>query len=232
MAVALAGAAYLAIRWAEGPVIPAEAHPPSKVVIIPDGSPFQYVATLLEREQLIRSSVAFVLFAKFQSADRKVHAGEYELNPSMTPTEILSKLTNGQVMLHSLMIPEGLTIIQIADAASQQGLTDPGEFLRLAKDREFIASLGVKAETLEGYLYPNTYKFPRPIKARELLVAMVEQLKQELGPDLLVRMQELKMTMHEVLTLASVIEKETGSSDERPEISAVFHNRLKQTHWS
>ena len=228
MAVAIAGAAYLAIRWAEGPVIPAEAHPPSKVVIIPDGSPFQYVATLLEREQLIRSSVAFVLFAKFQSADRKVHAGEYELNPSMTPTEILSKLTNGQVMLHSLMIPEGLTIIQIADAASQQGLTDPGEFLRLAKDREFIASLGVKAETLEGYLYPNTYKFPRPIKARELLVAMVEQLKQELGPDLLVRMQELKMTMHEVLTLASVIEKETGSSDERPEISAVFHNRLKQ----
>jgi len=146
----------------------------------------------------------------------------------MTPTEILSKLTNGQVVLHSLMIPEGLTIIQIADAASQQGLTDPGEFLRLAKDREFIASLGVKAETLEGYLYPNTYKFPRPIKARELLVAMVEQLKQELGPDLLVRMQELKMTMHEVLTLASVIEKETGSSDERPEISAVFHNRLKQ----
>jgi len=177
---------------------------------------------------LIKSSVAFVLFGKFQSADRKVHAGEYELNPAMTPVEILSKLISGQVLLHSLTIPEGLTITQIAEVASQQGLTDPGEFLRLAKNREFIASLGIKAETLEGYLYPNTYKFPRPIKGREVLVAMVEQLQQELGPDLLARMQELKMTMHEVLTLASVIEKETGSGGERPEISAVFHNRLKK----
>lgn len=228
MVVALGAAAYQAIRWAEGPAIPTEEHPPSKVVVIPDGSTFQQVAALLEQEQLIKSGSVFVLFGKSQSADRKVHAGEYELNPGMTPAEILSKLLNGQVLLHSLTIPEGLTITQIADVASQQGLTDREEFLRLAKDREFIASLGIKAETLEGYLYPDTYKFPSPIKAREVLVAMVEQLRQVVGPDLLARMQELKMTMHEVLTLASVIEKETGSGGERPEISAVFHNRLKQ----
>ena len=226
--VVLGVAAYQAIRWAEGPAIPTEEHPPSKVVVIPDGSTFQHVAALLEREQLIKSRYVFVLFGKSQSADRKVHAGEYELNPGMTPAEILSKLLNGQVLLHPLTIPEGLTITQIADLVSQQGLTDREEFLRLAKDRELIVSLGIKAETLEGYLYPNTYKFPRGIKAREVLVAMVEQLGQEVGPDLLARMQELKMTMHEVLTLASVIEKETGSGGERPEISAVFHNRLKK----
>ncbi len=226
--VVLGVAAYQTIRWAEGPAIPSNAHPPSKVVVIPDGSTFQHVAALLEREGLIKSSFMFVLFGKVQSADRKVHAGEYELNPGMTPAEILSKLLNGQVLLHSLTIPEGLTITQIAEVASQQGLADPVEFLRLAKDRAFIASLGINAETLEGYLYPNTYKFPRPIKAREVLVVMVEQLKQVLGPDLLARMQELKMTMHEVLTLASVIEKETGSGGERSEISAVFHNRLKK----
>ena len=226
--VALGVAAYQTIRWAEGPVIPAQERPPSKVVVIPDGSTFQHVASLLKREGLIKSRTVFVLLGKSQSADRKVHAGEYELNPGMTPAEILSKLLNGQVLLHPLTIPEGLTIAQIADVASEQGLTDPAEFLRLANDRAFIASLGIKAETLEGYLYPNTYKFPRPIKARELLVAMVEQLRQVVGPDLLARMQELKMTMHEVLTLASVIEKETGSGGERPEISAVFHNRLKK----
>ena len=226
--VALGVAAYQMIRWAEGPVIPTQEHPPSKVVVIPDGSTFQYAAALLERERLIKSRSAFVLFGKSQSADRKVHAGEYELNPGMTPAEILSKLLNGQVLLHSLTIPEGLTLTQIADLVSQQGLTDRAEFLRLAKDRAFIASLGIKAETLEGYLYPDTYKFPRAVKAREVLVAMVEQLRQVVGPDLLARMQELKMTMHEVLTLASVIEKETGSGGERPEISAVFHNRLKK----
>ncbi|MEK7236239.1 MAG: endolytic transglycosylase MltG [Nitrospirota bacterium] len=226
--VALGVAAYQTIRWAEGPVIPAQEHPPSKVVVIQDGSTFQQVAGLLDRERLIKSRSAFIIFGKSQSADRKVHAGEYELNPGMTPAEILSKLLNGQVLLHPLTIPEGLTITQIADLVSQQGLTDRAEFLRLAKDRAFIASLGIKAETLEGYLYPNTYKFPRAVKAREVLVAMVEQLRQAVGPDLLARMQELKMTMHEVLTLASVIEKETGSGGERPEISAVFHNRLKK----
>lgn len=226
--VALGVVAYQTIRWAEGPAIPAQEHPPSKVVVIPDGSTFQYVASLLERERLIKSRAAFVLLGKSQSADRKVHAGEYELNPSMTPAEILSKLLNGQVLLRPLTIPEGFTITQIADLVSQQGFTDRAEFLRLAKDRVFVASLGIKAETLEGYLYPDTYKFPRPVKAREVLVAMVEQLRQVVGLDLLARMQELKMTMHEVLTLASVIEKETGSGGERPEISAVFHNRLKK----
>jgi UPF0755 protein len=196
--------------------------------VIPDGSTFQFVAALLEREGLIKSRSVFVLIGKSQSADRKVQAGEYELNPGMTPAEILSKLLNGEVLFHPLTIPEGLTITQIADVVSQQGLTDRVEFLRLAKDRAFVASLGIKAETVEGYLYPDTYRFPRPIEAREVLVAMVEQLRQVVGPDLLARMQELKMTIHEVLTLASVIEKETGAGDERPEISAVFHNRLKK----
>jgi UPF0755 protein len=226
--VALGVAAYQTIRWAEGPAIPTETHPPSKVVVIPDGSTFQQVAALLEREGLIKNRFSFILFGKSQSADRKVRAGEYELNPGMTPAEILAMLLNGHVLLHPLTIPEGLTIVQIAEVVSQQGLADRVEFLRLAKDREFIASLGIKAETLEGYLYPDTYKFPRGVKAREVLAAMVEQLREVVSPDLLARMQERKMTMHEVLTLASVIEKETGSGSERPEISAVFHNRLKK----
>ncbi len=226
--VGLGVAAYQTIRWAEGPVIPAQERPPSKIIVIPDGSTFQFVASLLERERLIKSHSAFVLFGKSHSADRKVRAGEYELNPAMTPAEILSKLLSGQVVLHPVTIPEGLTFTQIADLISQQGVADRAEFIRLAKDPAFIASMGIKAETLEGYLYPNTYKFPRAVKAREVLVAMVEQLRQVVGPDLLARMQELKMTMHEVLTLASVIEKETGSGGERPEISAVFHNRLKK----
>ena len=117
MAVALGVAAYQTIRWAEGPAVPAEEHPASKVIVIPDGSTFQQVAMLLEREGLIKSRTFFVYFGKSQSADRKVHAGEYELNPGMTPTEILAMLLNGHVLLHPLTIPEGLTILQIADLA-------------------------------------------------------------------------------------------------------------------
>lgn len=195
---------------------------------IPDRSTFQQVAAQLEQEGLIKSRLAFVWLGRFQSADRKIHAGEFELNPSMAPAEILSRLTTGQVMLHPILIPEGLTMVQIAEIFGQQGLVDPQELLRLMKDPAFIASLGIKADTLEGYLYPDTYKFPRGIKPKEVITAMVEHLRQVYGPDLQARAQELKLTQHEVLTLASVIEKESGSNGEREEISAVFHNRLKK----
>ena len=203
-------------------------HPSSKVVVIPDGSTFQQVATLLERERLIKSRFAFVLIGRYQSADRKVQAGEYELNPAMVPAEILSKLLSGQVVFHPVTIPEGLTMTQTADLLAQQGVADRDELLRLMKDRAVTASLGVKADNLEGYLYPDTYKFPKSVKAKEVITTMVEHLRQIYGLELETRAQELKMTQHEVLTLASVIEKETASNGEREEISAVFHNRLKK----
>ena len=221
-------AAYQIIKWAEGPAVSARLHPPSKVVTIPDHSTFQQVAALLEREGLIKSRLAFVWLGRFQSADRKIQAGEFELNPSMAPAEILSRLTVGQVVLHPILIPEGLTMVQVAEIFGQQGLVDPQELLRLMRDPAFIASLGIKADTLEGYLYPDTYKFPRGIKPKEVITTMVEHLRQVYGPDLEARAQELKLTQHEVLTLASVIEKESGSNGEREEISAVFHNRLKK----
>ena len=119
-------AAYQTIKWAQGPVVPPEQHPPSKVVVIPDGSTFQQIAALLERERLIKSRTAFVLIGRSQSADRKIRAGEYELNPAMVPAEILSKLLNGQVVLHPITIPEGLTMTQIADLMAQQGVADRG----------------------------------------------------------------------------------------------------------
>ena len=221
-------AAYQVIKWAQEPAVPARLHPPSKVVNIPDRTSFQLIAALLEREELIKSRLAFVWLARYQSADRKIHAGEYELNASMTPAEILSRLTVGQVLLHPILIPEGLTMMQIADIFEQQGLVDRQEALRLMKDPVFIASLGIKAETLEGYLYPDTYKFPKGVRPKEVITTMVDHLRQVYGPDLEGRAQELKMTQHEVLTLASVIEKESGSNGEREEISAVFHNRLKK----
>ena len=220
--------AYQVIKWAQEPAVPARLHPPSKVVYIPDRTSFQLIAALLEREELIKSRLAFVWLARYLSADRKIQAGEYELNASMTPAEILSRLTLGQVVLHPILIPEGLTMVQIADIFEQQRLVDRHEALRLMKDPAFIASLGIKADTLEGYLYPDTYKFAKGVKPKEVITTMVEHLRQVYGPDLEARAQELKMTQHEVLTLASVVEKESGSNGEREEISAVFHNRLKK----
>lgn len=225
---ALALAAVQVIKWAEGPVVPSKDLAPYKIVSIPDGSTFQQVATLLERERLIKSRTAFILLGRTQSADRKIRAGEYELNAGMIPAEILSKLINGQVVLHPITIPEGLSMVQIADLMAQHEVVDRAEFLRLARDPSFIASLGLKVATLEGYLYPDTYKFPRSMKPRDVVATMVDHFRQVFSPELRARALELNMTEHEVVTLASVIEKETASEGERTDISAVFHNRLKK----
>jgi UPF0755 protein len=226
-AAVLGTAAYQAVKWLERPAAPSQ-QIPSKIVFIPDGTSFQQVAALLERERLIKSRSAFLILGRAQSADRKIHAGEYELNPGMTPAEILSKLMSGQVVLRTMTVPEGATMAQIAEIAGQQGVSDSHEVSRLLRDRAFISTLGVRAGSLEGYLYPDTYKFPRGAKASDVLTAMVERLRQMYGLELQARASHLKMTQHEVLTLASVIEKETGVYEEREEISAVFHNRLKR----
>jgi UPF0755 protein len=229
LVVALGGlAAYQMIRWAEAPVLSEADHPPTKIVTIAEGSAFQQVASLLEREGLIKSRSAFVLLGKAQEAERKIHPGEYELHAAMPPAEILSKLISGKVVLHSVTIPEGYTIVQIADVLAQHQLVDRAEFVRLAKDKAFAKTLGVQAESLEGYLYPDTYRFPRAISTKDIIKTMVEQLKQVLTAEWEQRAKEMHMTMHEVLTLASVIEKETGAGEERPQISSVFHNRLKK----
>jgi len=219
---------YQTIRWAEAPLSTEAEQPPSKIVVIPEGAAFQRVAALLEEEQVIKSRSAFLWLGKSQDAERKIHPGEYELHAAMAPADILSKLVAGRVVLHDVTIPEGYTIGQIADAFADQRITDKVEFARLARDKSFMKTLGVSAESLEGYLYPDTYRFPRPTAAKAVLKAMVDQLSHVVTAEWQARAKELNLTMHQVLTLASVIEKETGSGEERPHIASVFHNRLKK----
>jgi UPF0755 protein len=221
-------AGYQMMRWIEAPVLSEADHPPPKVVTIPEGATFQEVASLLEREQLIRSQSAFVVLGKAQEADRKIHPGEYELNAAMPPAEILAKLLAGRVVLHAVTIPEGYTINQIADVLAEDRITERDEFVRLARDKSFVKTLGISAESLEGYLFPDTYRFARPTSGKDVIKTMVDQLEQVMTTEWQARARDLHMTIHEVLTLASVIEKETGAGDERPQISAVFHNRLKK----
>ena len=216
------------IRWAESPVLSEFDHAPEKIVVIPEGATFLQAAAALEREQLIRSRSAFVLLGKAQEVDRKIRPGEYELNAAMPPADILSKLLAGRVLLHAVTIPEGYTINQIADVLEEQRITSRAEFLRLASDKAFIKTLGVAAETVEGYLFPDTYRFARGTPAKDVLRTMVDQLGRVMSEEWQTRAKEMDLTVHQVLTLASVIEKETGSGDERPQISSVFHNRLKK----
>lgn len=221
-------AGYQMMRWAESPVLSQSDHPPEKIVVIPEGATFQQVAGLLEREQLIRSRSVFVMLGKAQEVDRKIQPGEYELHAAMPPADILAKLLAGRVLLHAVTIPEGYTFTQIADVLAEQGITNRADFLKLASDTAFIKTLGISGETAEGYLFPDTYRFARATSAKDVIRTMVDQLARIMTEEWKTRAKEMNLTMHQVLTLASVIEKETGSGDERPQIASVFHNRLKK----
>ena len=182
----------------------------------------------MKGEQLIRSRWAFLWLGKTRDIDRKIRPGEYELDASLSSQEILAKLLSGRVVLHPVTIPEGYNLTQIADVLSTQQVTDAKEFTKLVRDRAFIATLGIEADSLEGYLFPETYSFPRGTKAREVIKAMVDGLHRVWSVEMQEQAARMKLSLHQVLTLASVIEKETGSKEERELIAAVFHNRLRK----
>ena len=186
------------------------------------------MAALLKNEQLIRSRSAFLLLGKTRDIDRKIRPGEYELDAGMSPQDILTKLLAGRVVLHPVTIPEGYSLTQIAEVLATQQVTDTKEFTKLVRDRTFISTLGIEADSLEGYLFPETYSFAKGTKAREVIKAMVDGLHRVWGAELQEQAARLKMSLHQVLTLASVIEKETGAKDERELLAAVFHNRLRK----
>lgn len=197
-------------------------------VDIADGASFAEVAELLQQQHVIKSSWAFRWMARLQGADRKIIPGEYAFRDSMEPSDLLASLVKGDVVQHTVTIPEGYSNAQIGSLLEEKGLADREEFVRATQDPSLIQRLGIHAPTLEGYLFPNTYHFTRHLKTETMIVAMVSQFEQAWTAKYRARAAELKMSVHQVLTLASVVEKETGAARERGLISGVFHNRLKR----
>jgi UPF0755 protein len=145
----------------------------------------------------------------------------------MRPLEILDRFRRGLVVLHPVTIPEGYSVRQIAEVLRGAGIGDPEELLGLAESPAFISELGLDVPTLEGYLFPDTYGLPRNISTADIVRRMVGRFQETYQSVWANRAAELGLTRHQVVTLASIIEKETGSGIERPIISAVFHNRLR-----
>jgi UPF0755 protein len=198
-------------------------------VLILRGTTFQEVVHVLDEEGLLRSPTRFYLMARALGIGDRVQAGEYELSTAMIPSVILHKLITGDVVKYQVTIPEGYTVRQIGVRLAERGIIDEQEeFLSVAFSSDFTAGLGIGGDGVEGYLFPDTYLFPKGLPHEEVITKMVENFKRIYTPDFSLRAAELGMTDREVVTLASIIEKETGLPDERPLISAVFHNRLKR----
>lgn len=199
-----------------------------RVFFVPRGASFGIVARGLERAGLIRSADNFIFVAGLIGAHKRIQAGEYELSPSMTPRQILSALVRGRVRYHSVTIPEGYNIKEIASTLEKRGLVDREEFLARTHDRELIGRLGLEGESLEGYLFPDTYLFTKGMTVEEIIVKMVDRFKEVYNTEFREKAQAMGLTMKEVVTLASIIEKETSRPEERAMVSSVFHNRLRK----
>ncbi len=207
---------------------PADTQKTEQVISIASGQHFASITQQLHQAGLITDPFKLKLYARIKGYDRKIKAGEYVLSAAMPPEQMLLTLTTGKVRLHQLTIPEGYTVRQVAMRVATTGFMTLSMFLDIATDPAFTRQIGINADTVEGYLFPDTYFFPKGVTPEKMVTTMVNRFSSIFAPEWRARAQSIGFSVHETVTLASIIEKETGALAEMPVISSVFHNRLKK----
>ncbi len=198
----------------------------SKVVEIPHGTRIVSIADLLEREGIINHRNVFLVAFSIERRRALIRAGEYSFDRPMSGFEVIQKLLKGEILYRTVTIPEGSNMFDIAGILQTAGVCDQDAFLAAAHDTQLIKDLAPDAVSLEGYLFPDTYKFEKGTPSIEVAKKMVDRFRHFLSEDYLAATRSQGMTLNQAVILASLIEKETGQADERPLVSAVFHNRL------
>ncbi len=198
-----------------------------KEVEIPEGASYSKGLQILQDNGIIQSKFGLLLVGKITKADTQLKPGFYSLSASLSPLEVFDDLIKGRTIQYSVMIPEGSTLRDIKAKLIAKELINE-ESWELVNDREFLDILDINSPSLEGYIFPDTYKFPKGIDPEILFRIMVQTLREVYDDSLVARTEDIGMTENEVLTLASIIEKEAIYNKERPLISAVYHNRLKK----
>ena len=218
---------FLAFAFGYYAVTPRDRSAGQTVFVVKSGSSLGQIASDLQKRGFINNSYFFMLWGKILGYSKKVKSGEYRISASMPPIHILALLAKGAVITHTITIPEGYTMAQIARLLEKKGIVRPQDFLRVCHEPSIIKKYELTEDSLEGYLYPDSYEFSRGLSAEKVVDVMVRRFRQMVEP-YNQRMKELGMTLHEVVTLASIVEKETGLASERPLIASVFLNRLKR----
>ena len=208
-------------------VRPGQSDAMDQVFCVREGMSLKDVVGELEKYQLIRGKRLFLLYARVMGYSKRIKAGEYRLNPDMPPLKILDRLGNGAIITHAATIPEGFTREQIGGLLARKGLVNLDEFMALTGDPEAAKRYQIDGPDLEGYLYPDTYQFSRGLSTAKIVDVMVSRFFEVYKP-LEQQAKATGMSMEKVVTLASIVEKETGCASERPIIASVFLNRLRK----
>lgn len=197
---------------------------------IAKGESFDSVLTRLHRDGIVSSPFYFKIAGRLQGTRGKMKAGDYLIPAGTTPQALLELLTKGAERYVKVTIPEGFTIYDVGNVLFDALGTDPSEFLALAKDPNLIAELGLPSGigSLEGFLFPDTYQVAKSQPLRALIVQMVENFRKHYDAIVAAASTPPELSMLQITTFASVIEKETGTAAERPRIASVFYNRMRQ----
>lgn len=224
LVLSAAGFAWLFLyAKAPGPLVDS-----GQTVYIPPRTGFKDIQQQLVSAGVIRQDVRFFLLAGVLSSANRLKSGEYRFAPGVTPYQVLKVLEQGDSIKHVVTFPEGINIYQLAETLAQKKLLAAESFLGAAKDKDLLQELGIGAETFEGYLFPDTYYLTRmqtPEDIIRMMVARGQEVISGLGG---LADNELHLSVHEILTLASIVEKEAATPVERRLVARVFFNRLQQ----
>ncbi|KKM09297.1 hypothetical protein SY88_19795 [Clostridiales bacterium PH28_bin88] len=230
---AVLGAAVIAFVQVRTLMAPVSAIPePEATVVVPARASATQIASLLSERGLIRSKWLFLAYARYAGLDKRLKAGEYAISPADSLGQVVDKLTKGQVLTYTFTIPEGYTLAQMADVLANKGLADRERFLRIAAESDFdfpfLEGIPKGANRLEGFLFPDTYRVSRGVTEEQLIEMMLRRFGRVYTDEFRQRASQMGMTTLQVVTLASIIEREAKKAEERPLVSAVFHNRIEK----
>ncbi len=192
------------------------------------GATFRQVVDSLAERGLVRDRWVVHVLGRITGAHRKIKAGYYPLWGTMSPWQIFDAIRLGKIIEYEVTVVPGDSLMEIREKLSSLTGIDPAEFQRITIDRDFLDALDVDAPSLEGYLFPDTYRFPKGLDVKEILSIMVERLREKYNEEMIALTLQRDLTEREVLTMASIVEKEAVTDEERPVIAAVYYNRLKR----
>jgi len=190
------------------------------------GAGFSTVADELKQTGMIRSSLHLKILARLRGLDRSMQTGDYRISDKMLPTEILEKMANGQTDACKFTLPEGYSMYQAAELLERQGIFKRDRFLDACADEKLLAILEISGKTAEGYLFPGTYQIGFKMDEAALITEMVLEFRHRIKP-LQSYLEQSRLPLSKVVILASIIEKEAVSAEEKPLIASVFLNRLR-----
>jgi len=215
----------VALSVYRGKLEPAEPGGEARTFVVAPGQGLGQIARGLERAGLVRDWRAVEIAGRWKGLADQLRAGEYELSPGEPALTLLEHIVAGRIKTYPVVIPEGLRASEIADRLAEAGLAQRDEFLAYALSPQAAANHGVEGTGLEGYLYPDTYRIPRGMSSEQIAGVLISEFHRVWGT-IEERARARGLSMREAVTLASIVEKETGAPEERPRIAGVFHNRL------